>query len=146
MKLITKDTDYAIAALRALAIRDGQMTSAAELARDLGISHSFLRKILRILAGRAIVKSRNGSGGGFVLAKKAGDLSVRDIVEIFQGPIRFNDCLVGSDLCDRADRCVLRSKLKRMESRLVSDLMRITIGSLVEEQTGLVQTGKTKHG
>lgn len=146
MKLITKNTDYAIAALAVLAKRDGQMMSAVELAREIRISHSFLRKILRILAGKVIVRSRNGPGGGFMLAKKARDLSVRDIVEIFQGPIRLNDCVVGNGLCESADRCVLRSKLRTLESRLVSDLMRITIASLVAEQTALAHTGEPKHG
>jgi Rrf2 family transcriptional regulator, cysteine metabolism repressor len=146
MKLITKDTDYAIAALCALAKGRDEMTSAVQLARELRISHPFLRKILRRLAGKVIVRSRNGLGGGFMLAKKSRDLSVREIVEIFQGPIRLNECVVRRVLCERADRCVLRRKLKALESRLVSDLMRITIASLVAEQTALVRTGERKHG
>ena len=131
MKLITKDTDYALAALRVLAIHKGQTMSAIQLARELRISHAFLRKILRILAGKAIVTSRNGSGGGFTLAKRPGDLSVRYIAEIFQGPIHLNDCAVGNATCERARHCVLRGKLKALETRLASDLMRITVASLV---------------
>ena len=145
MKLITKDTDHAITTLILLTRGEGRLRSASELARELGISHSFLRKILRILAGKEIVRSRNGEGGGFALLRNPRNISVLDIVEIFQGPVRFNDCMIGNRPCERADHCVLRGKLKSMESRLLSDLTGITIASLVEEQAASGRKKKTRR-
>jgi len=135
MKLITKDSDNAIVALLALARGKGRAISAAELSRELRISYPFLRRILQVLAGQGIVSSKRGMGGGFVLAREPQSLCVSDIVEIFQGPIRIHGCHVGDDLCERSGHCVLRRKLLTMESRLVSDLMNITLASLAEEET-----------
>ncbi len=133
MKLITKDTDNAIVALLALSQAGGRTLSAAELSGQSGIPYPFMRRILQTLAASGIVASRRGMGGGFTLTRTPEDVSVRDIVEIFQGPVAIQGCRVGDDLCERAERCVLRRKLLTMESQLVSDLMKITLASLVKE-------------
>ncbi len=134
MKLITKDTDNAIVALLALAQAREQTISAAELSGRSGIPYPFTRRILQKLAAHGIVDSRRGMGGGFTLARNPRSVSVRDIVEIFQGPVALQGCGVGDNLCERAERCVLRRKLLTMESRLISDLMNITLASLADEE------------
>lgn len=131
MKLITKDTDYAIAALVQLAKRNGATVPVSELAGELRISHAFLRKILYILGRNNIVNSCRGIGGGFSLAREPADIAVGDIVEILQGPVRLNDCVMGNDICERKESCVLRIKLEAMETRLVSELMALTIAALI---------------
>ncbi len=119
--------------------------SAAEMSGQLGLPHPFMRRILQKLAGHGLVTSRRGMGGGFTLAGAPGSVSVRDIVEIFQGPIALQGCSVGDDLCERAERCVLRRKLLTMESRLISDLMNITLASLAEEETTHEGNNRGQH-
>lgn len=130
MKLITKETDYAIVALLALARRPGESVPAAELSGQLGIPYPFLRRILQRLAAREIIESRRGKGGGVALTLRPETITVRDIVEVLQGRAAIQGCTIGDDPCERAERCVLRRKLRGMESRLVSDLMSISLASL----------------
>lgn len=127
MKLITRDTDYALSALVELARAPGRTLSAAALSTHLDISHAFLRRILQNLASSGVVASRRGPAGGFTLNGDPGAITVRGIAELFQGPVRVSGC--GGD-CSRSARCVLRHRLTELESRLVSDLMAITLASL----------------
>lgn len=64
--LITKETDYALRILRALA--GGERLSAAHLAEHEQIPQQFAYKILKKLEKAGFVRIVRGAGGGFVLA------------------------------------------------------------------------------
>ena len=133
MRLITRESDYGITALVWLAKRKGLTTSAAELARELRIPGSFLRRILQRLGRQGLIRSRRGIGGGFELTKDPEDMLVGDIVIALQGPVRLSDCDVRAAICARHGCCILRRKLKAIEERLVSELMGISIASLADD-------------
>ena len=130
MRLITRESDYGIAALVALARRKGRTASAAELSKELRIPGPFLRRILQRLGRQGIICSRKGIGGGFALARDSKDILVGDIMAILQGPVRLSDCDLRESICAMRSRCVLRRELKKIEGRLVSELMRISIALL----------------
>ncbi|MDD5440411.1 MAG: Rrf2 family transcriptional regulator [Candidatus Omnitrophica bacterium] len=85
MKLITRDTDYAIRALLTLRRYPGKVVRVDLLVKQNSIPRPFMRKILQILNRNGIVHSYKGKGGGFTLARKGGTASVMDIITIFQG-------------------------------------------------------------
>lgn len=64
--LLTKETDYALRILRALA--DGEQLTTAELARNEQIPQQFAYKILKKLQRDGIVRVLRGTDGGCVLA------------------------------------------------------------------------------
>lgn len=130
MRLITRESDYGIAALVSMARKNGGTASAAELARELGIPGAFLRRILQRLGKKGMVRSKKGIGGGFELARRPRDIVVGDVVTSLQGPVRLSDCDLRKTVCAGYGRCILRGKLKEIEARLVSELMGISIGTL----------------
>jgi Rrf2 family protein len=130
MRMITRESDYGIAALVSLAGRRGAKASAAELAKELRIPGAFLRRILQRLGRSGIIRSTKGVGGGFELAMKPENILVSDIVTALQGPISISDCDLRAGICAMRGRCMLRRKLKAMEKRLSSELMSISIASL----------------
>ncbi|MBU2258562.1 MAG: Rrf2 family transcriptional regulator, partial [Candidatus Omnitrophica bacterium] len=67
MKLITRDTDYALRALCFIAKNKDKVTPAPELVAKLKIPRPFLRKILQSLDKNGLLKSYKGKGGGFVM-------------------------------------------------------------------------------
>lgn len=131
MRLITRESDYGIAALVSMARRRGESASAGELAKELRIPAAFLRRILQRLSRKGVIRSRRGVGGGCELAASPENILVGDVVVALQGPVSLSDCDLRSKICAGRDRCVLRGKLKTIERRLVSELMEISIASLV---------------
>ncbi len=130
MKLLTRDTDYAVRALSFIASRDGIVT-ASRLVKITGIPRPFLRKILQILSKKGFVKSYKGIGGGFKLSRPAKKMSLVDIIEIFQGPLKLNECFFKKRICPNRRTCPLKQKVDRIEKYVISELEAITIGSLL---------------
>jgi Rrf2 family protein len=131
MKLITRDTDYALRALGFIAREPRKITSVALLVAQLRIPRPFLRKILQILNKEGIVKSYKGVGGGFALARSAKDILLTDIIEIFQGPLVINECVFKKARCPNVAKCILRKKIEAIERKVCNDLQSITMRSLI---------------
>ncbi|MBL7157693.1 MAG: Rrf2 family transcriptional regulator [Candidatus Omnitrophica bacterium] len=134
MKLITRDTDYAIRALCYIAKRKKTVVSVKKLVRDLKIPQPFLRKILQHLNKAGLLKSYKGKGGGFELSRKAGTIFVADVMKIFQGPLKCNGHIFKKSLCPHIKTCVLKTKLDMIQKHVVSDLKSISIESLIKKR------------
>ncbi len=131
MKLITRNTDYAIRALCFMAKNKGKMTPVSVLVKELKVPRPFLRKILQILERRGMLISARGIGGGFALAKGPEKISVLELVEIFQGPFELTECLLKKKRCPEIERCRLRKKICCIEKNFISELKAITMESIL---------------
>ncbi len=132
MKLITKDTGYALRILVYMAQQKPGMLSVRRIARGVGVPHAFARRICQRLSKKKIISSQKGKGGGFVFCGKPSEISVRDIIRIFQGEIEFLDCFIRGHICGRIKRCTLRKKLKALEKDVAVRLDRITLKDLLK--------------
>jgi Rrf2 family protein len=132
MKLITRDTDYAIRALCFIYRRQDGTVPVERLVERLKVPRPFIRKIMQILTKEGILISHKGRGGGFALALRGDDITVISLLEIFQGPLKLSDHRFKKKLCHEIKRCPLKKRLDRIESYVRAELERITIAELVE--------------
>ncbi|MGZ7065851.1 MAG: Rrf2 family transcriptional regulator, partial [Candidatus Aminicenantales bacterium] len=77
--------------------------------------------------------SFKGKGGGFRLARAAGDIALADVIRTFQGRISLHDCLFKKSLCPDVRTCPLRKTIGRLEERLVGELEETTVASVLGE-------------
>lgn len=131
MKLITRDIDYAIRALIFMAQQKEIKTSVSDLVSELKIPRPFLRKILQILNKKRILKSYKGQGGGFLLATSADRIFLVDLIEVFQGPLKINECFLRKKICPDVRTCILKKKIEHIEEYVGSELSSINIASLL---------------
>jgi Rrf2 family protein len=131
MKLITRDTDYALRAVCFIAKNKDKKICVSELTKELRIPRPFLRKILQVLNKRKILSSSKGVGGGFVLIKRPEDIYLLDLMEIFQGKLTLNECALNKMKCPNTDNCPLRKKIKNIEKYVVRELGAITLASFL---------------
>jgi Rrf2 family protein len=147
MKLINRDSDYALKALLAVARRRaGETTAVSELTEKLGIPRPYLRKILQTLARSGIVVSRKGKGGGFVLGRRPEAIGLADVLRVFQGEIGFRDCLFRKEICRDFQTCPLRQTLGRLEDRFLEELKSVSIATLLEEGQTARRVGEARDG
>lgn len=132
MKLLTRDTDYAVRALCCIAGRKGEIVPVSELVEKLKIPGPFLRKLLQILNKKGILKSYKGKGGGFKLAAAPDRIFLIDLMEIFQGPVKLNECMFKKRICPSVRICPLKRKLNSIERYVLAELKFITIASLLK--------------
>ena len=131
MKLITRNTDYAVRALCFIVKKKQEIITVSMLTKKLKIPKPFLRKILQILNKNKILKSLKGQGGGFILAVSPDKIFLVDLIEIFQGALKINECIFKKRICPNVKICVLKKKIDRIERYVVSELESITIASLI---------------
>jgi len=132
MKLITRDTDYAVRAVCFIAKCKKKIISVSELVKELKIPRPFLRKILQVLNKKGILKSHKGQGGGFQLNVAANKIFLVDLIVIFQGPLKLNECFFKKLRCPNINSCSLRKKIEGIENYVVRELKTITINSLLK--------------
>jgi Rrf2 family protein len=132
MKLITRDTDYAIRALCYIARHKNRRITVPELFKALKIPRPFLRKILQVLNKEGILKSYKGQGGGFSLGMTVNRIFLVDLIEIFQGPFRLNECFFKKSVCPNLNNCPLNKKIEDIERYVISQLKAINIKYLLK--------------
>ncbi len=132
MKLITRNTDYAVRVLRFMARDKKDVFSASALIKKLKIPRPFLRKIMHTLNKKRIVKSSQGVCGGFQLAVSPGRIFLLDLIEIFQGPFEINECIFRKRICREKKCCLLRRKIQSAEKQLALRLKSVNIKSLMQ--------------
>ena len=119
MKL-THATGYAFKALVVLAQGDGRPVASHNIAAAQGLPEKFLLKVLRPLVNAGLLRSNKGPNGGYQLAKAAGAITLLEVVEAAEGPVRGEAPAVGDDAalhrrlqaaCDNAAD-VVRQSLK----------------------------------
>ena len=134
MKLITRDTDYAVRALCFIARCKETVVSVSELVGALKIPRPFLRKILQILNKKGILESHKGKGGGFILALEPERIYLLDLIKIFQGPLKINECLFKKAPCPNIKICKLKKKIDNIQRYIISELKGVRLASLLEKK------------
>jgi len=130
MKLVTRNTDYALRALCYMSkLKD--VVTVDQLVKKLGVPRPFMRKILQQLNKERILESYKGRGGGFKLKATPEKIYIIEIMRIFQGQVRLSGCFLKKDVCPNKGKCVLRKKIRSIEEGVLEQLRQITIASLV---------------
>lgn len=85
---ITTKSPYAVSALVELHRQGGRgPVPIAELARRREIPVQFLEQLFATLRRAGVLSSHRGVKGGYTFARRPGDITVLEIVELLDGPI-----------------------------------------------------------
>ena len=132
--------DYASRALLSLALHvEGEgPTSVRDIAERTGLPQPYLEQILLALKGAGLVRSKRGVGGGYVLARPAGQITLGQIVSAVDGPIVAGDFGRPHEdgACDHEGQCVLLSVWADVGEHMRSHLDSFTLEDMVARSRG----------
>lgn len=137
MKLITRNTDYAVRALCCIAEQKQGVISADQLVKSLKMPRPFLRKILQTLNKEGLLNSSKGKGGGFTLIISPEKITLTDVMKIFQGPLKLNECKFRKNDCPYISDCFLKKKIDEIEKEVIAKLKAITITSIIKKEVNI---------
>lgn len=133
---LTRQGEYAIRTVYALAAREGQVMTQREIARLQDIPEAFLAKIAQALSRAGIVVNMRGAQGGMALARPAREITLRDVVEAVEGPVTLNECLKAPGSCARQQTCSVHPVWVRAQRAMLRELERVSFAQLVQGESG----------
>jgi Rrf2 family protein len=136
MLRLSKKADYALIAMKHLATRtDAASSSAREIAEQYDIPVELMAKVLQRLARRGLVSSLQGTRGGYRLSRPTTRISVADIIEAIEGPLRVTACSTEEENCGQYAKCSVRDPLWKIKDRIVSALSDCSLEEIVSDTT-----------
>jgi Rrf2 family protein len=90
---LNKKTDYGMELMIALAKKNHQgPLSLRQIAKEKKLPFKYLEQVVTPLRKAGLIKARQGRDGGYFLKKKPEIISVREIVEVLEGPVELGAC------------------------------------------------------
>jgi len=132
MLRFTKRADYGLMAIHYIAIHDEGAVSAKRIAEEFSIPQELLAKILQRLAKQRLIVSQNGPKGGYVLSRRAAEISVGEVIRALEGPINIVSCLEDSE-CPQMERCSLRRPVQKLQAAITQMLDTMSLAELTTE-------------
>lgn len=133
MDILRRNTDYALRLMIGLARNfEAGEVSTRVLAQEQEVSYQLACKLMQRLHEAKLVSSCMGPRGGFRLSRDPGQISLLDVVEVIQGPVRLNRCLMSDCACPRGGNCTVRAKISELQGQMEQYLSRVTLGDLAE--------------
>jgi Rrf2 family protein len=134
MLRLSKKADYALIAMKHLALRGDQGSSSArEIAEQYDIPIELLAKVLQRLVRSGLLASHQGTRGGYQLARVPARISVADVIQAIDGPVAVTACSSEEGSCEQYAKCNVRDPLWRLRARILSALDECTIAELAAD-------------
>jgi Rrf2 family protein len=136
MDILRRNTDYALRAMLNLAKHwQQEAVSTQELASREDISYQLACKLLQKLHKVRLVESCMGPKGGFKLSKKPAGITLLDVIEAIQGPIKLNRCLLDKYVCNKEYNCPVHKKLAELQGYILDYLSKNTLQDLLNSKS-----------
>ncbi len=133
---INMETDYAFRIMRCIAEKN-YIIDAKSISEIVEVPIRFTLKILGKLVSGGIVISHKGSNGGYKLALAADQITLRQILEIIEGPIVISKCLSDDFICKHDEKkntcgCFFNKVFDEINITIAKKLDSVTIADSIK--------------
>ena len=107
--------------------------SIGEISKRQDVSVKYLEQLIRPLQRTKLVKSVRGPKGGHMLAKEPHEITMGEIVRLFEGQVDLVKCISLPENCQMSEDCQVRLAWQAATEAMFEKLDAITIADLVVE-------------
>ena len=138
MRLTTKGRYGVRAVLNLAANFANRPISIKRIASEEGISPEFLEQIFFKLKKSGIISSVRGPGGGFILTRKPGEVTIKDVLEAVGEPTFPTPCTDPDDpdRCERKPLCHVTETWQQFNEVINNFLNGLTLKDVLEQNGG----------
>ena len=101
------------------------------MARTLGVSSTYLSKVLQRLTRSGLLKSVTGPNGGFALAKEASEITLAEVVECAEKNA-LDVCVLGMEHCGEHNPCPVHDLWRDQRSELTRKLRSTKLSEAID--------------
>lgn len=132
--MLSGTAEYALRAVVQIArTSGGQPITASELAESVGVPRYYLGKVLHELVRAGVLHSTRGKLGGFRLALAPKDLSLVQIVSLFDGISAQRRCLLGRPECSERNPCPMHHRWKEVAEQISRFFSETTLADVLAD-------------
>jgi len=95
---------------------------ARVVAAEMDIPDRYASQILANLVAHDLIHATAGPDGGYELARPAEDISLLEVVEAAEGPIKLERCVLRGGACDWNNVCPVHEAWSRAQQALIAEL------------------------
>ena len=132
---LTRRGDYAVRAAIGLAKTGStrEFRKLREVATEMSIPLNYTQEILTLLMRAGLAEARAGKGGGYRLVKNPDDITLLEIVEAADGPLRLERCTLSGGPCNREETvCAVHAYWEQANAAFVSSLSGRLLSKVVD--------------
>lgn len=130
--MISRTAEYAIRAALWLAANPGHPRTVQQIARATAVPPGYLAKVLQLLGKAGLVRAQPGPGGGCLLAKRAEQVALLEVIDAVDPIPRVRECPLG--LAEhRLNLCPLHSRLDAALALVQNAFAGCTLAELLAE-------------
>lgn len=133
MYRFSKKVEYALMALLHMdGRRADPCVSVKEIAECHDIPQELLGKVLQTLGRAGLVASTKGVHGGYQLARPLEGVTVGEVIQALDGPIRLAACCDDMHACPKETRCNIRRPIRRVQEHVVAYISKLSLAEFRE--------------
>ena len=132
---ITLESDYALRIITALALHE-DVVDAKTISDETYVTQRFTLKILHKLVVGQLVESFKGARGGYKLSVPSEAITLKEVIELIDGPIAIARCLESAELCSMnrdKSMCAYHHIFESISSDVAVKLGSITIKDVISK-------------
>lgn len=134
---LNKSTRYALHAALEMAIAQEQPSTAGQIAARYEIPENVVAKVLQQLVRAGIARGSRGVGGGYRLMRQASEISVQEIIDIFEPTPPPDTCMLrelpGAECPSQsAPSCRLMGLFQEVDETVRSTFESVTLATLAD--------------
>jgi len=134
MRITTKGRYGLRAVINLASARHSRPISIGFIANEEKVSSEFLEQIFFKLKKAGLIRSVRGPGGGFVLNKKPGEISVQNILDAVGETHGLTPCTLRRKmLCDRTEACAAHEIWTGLQKVMEDYLTNVTLKDILEK-------------
>lgn len=130
---ISKMADYGVLTMSHMARQPHALYTAGQLAETTDLNLPTVTKVLKALSRSGVLVSSRGVGGGYALARAATCITLADIVEAIDGPVKLTACAhepKNCSACRLHDNCSLQDCWYRLNTKVRDALASVSLMEL----------------
>ena len=131
--MISKKAEYAINILAELARRESEeLLSSRNIAGTHEIPVTLVAQLVSQLQKNGLIESSRGAKGGIRLNQAPERISLKQVVELFDGNIGISRCLKSDEYCNKSGYCPLHQIWKRAQGKMLQELEQTSVLDLAQ--------------
>lgn len=136
MKLSTRSR-YGLRILIQIAIenREGRLAQGKLISEKQNVSEPYLEQIMITLRSSGLVRTVRGCNGGYELNRIPEEITVLEVIELFEGELKMVDCEPGKKRCPRKENCLTTTVWKKLSDALRKSAASITLKEIIDKQS-----------